>query len=150
MQARRLLSHRRWSGASQQFSALDPTMKLAGIRIDMLRNLYWDVNRMYSGMDSILCEAANLFRLSNLIVAESKQDVDSTPPSMITDLYAGSATQDSIIPTLKAPGDYGMVSTAAQYDTRCAAVTNTEGNWETSTQVAGEETPQSREGLSHL
>lgn len=68
---------------------------------------------------------------------------DTTPPAGVTDLSAGSLTQNAIALTWTAPGDDGMTGTASQYDIRYLAGSTpiTDANWGTATQCTNEPVP---------
>ncbi len=66
---------------------------------------------------------------------------DTTAPSTVTDLAAGSPTSASITLSWTAPGDDGSSGTASSYDVRYSTSTITEANWASATQATGEPTP---------
>ncbi|RED56597.1 fibronectin type III domain-containing protein [Cohnella lupini] len=66
---------------------------------------------------------------------------DTTAPSAITNLSAGTATSTSVPLSWTAPGDDGNTGTAAVYDIRYSTSTITSGNWSSAVQASGEPTP---------
>ncbi len=84
-------------------------------------------------------EVPNWSGLSNIISRTTL--AETTPPSAIANLAAGSPTLSSISLYWSAPGDDGNVGTATQYDIRYATSTITEANWNNATQIANEPTP---------
>jgi len=67
---------------------------------------------------------------------------DTTPPSTIENLAAGSPTTNSITMTWTAPGDDGITGTASQYDIRYSLSRIDNSNWASATQVTGEPLPK--------
>ncbi len=67
---------------------------------------------------------------------------DSTPPSGVTTLSAGSATDSSVTLTWTAVGDDGNAGTASSYDLRYSAAAISEGNISGATPVAGVPIPR--------
>jgi len=84
-------------------------------------------------------EVPNWSGLSN--VAEGTTLADTTPPSQITDLAAGSPTGSSVTLSWTAVGDDGNVGTATGYDVRYSISAITDANWDSATQATGEPTP---------
>jgi hypothetical protein len=72
-------------------------------------------------------EVSNWSKISN--VAEATTLPDTTPPSPITDLTAGSATSWTVSLTWTEPGDDGDTGTAAFYDVRFSINPIDESNW---------------------
>jgi hypothetical protein len=68
---------------------------------------------------------------------------DTTPPSQVTDLAATSPTGSTVTVTWTAPGDDGLVGTAASYELRRAsAAIVTEADWAAATVVGGLSAPK--------
>ncbi len=67
---------------------------------------------------------------------------DTTAPSAVSNLSAGTPTGNSIRLTWTAPGDDGTSGTASSYDIRYSTSPITESNWSSATQVTGEGTPK--------
>ncbi|MDP3965753.1 MAG: fibronectin type III domain-containing protein [bacterium] len=67
---------------------------------------------------------------------------DTTAPSAVSNLSAGTPTGNSIRLTWTAPGDDGTSGTASSYDIRYSTSPITEANWGAATQVSGEGTPK--------
>jgi len=84
-------------------------------------------------------EVPNWSALSN--VASGVTSQESTPPSAIANLGAGSPTEHSIQLNWTAPGDDGNSGTAAQYDIRYSTATITAGNFNSATPVASPPAP---------
>jgi hypothetical protein len=59
----------------------------------------------------------------------------------VTDLTAGSPTENSITLSWTSPGDDGSTGTASQYDIRYATSLIDEGNWDSATQASDEPAP---------
>ncbi|MFD0673432.1 fibronectin type III domain-containing protein [Cohnella sp. GCM10027633] len=66
---------------------------------------------------------------------------DTTAPSAVTNLSAGSATASSVTLSWTAPGDDGATGTAASYDVRYSTSAINSGNWASATQATGEPSP---------
>lgn len=66
---------------------------------------------------------------------------DSIPPAQITTLAAANPTNKSVDLSWTAPGDDGMVRTAASYDIRYSTSPITAANWSSAVQVSGEPLP---------
>ncbi len=67
---------------------------------------------------------------------------DTTAPSPVTNLSAGSPGSNSIVLSWTAPGDDGDSGTATRYDVRYSTATITDANWSSATEATGESTPQ--------
>jgi len=85
-------------------------------------------------------EMPNWSALSN--VASASTTVETTAPSAIANLGAGNETETSIELVWTAPGDDGMLGTAAQYDIRYSTSPIGDANWDQATQVSGEPSPK--------
>jgi len=86
-------------------------------------------------------EVPNWSAISNVIERTTLDE--TTSPSNIADLIAGSPGLNSITLSWTAPGDDGSSGTADQYDIRYSLVPITDANWNSATQVSGEPSPQS-------
>jgi len=84
-------------------------------------------------------EVPNWSALSN--VASGTTLSESTAPSAIANLGAGNPTETSIRLNWTAPGDDGMVGTAAQYDIRYSTAVITAANFNSATAVTTPPTP---------
>ncbi len=62
---------------------------------------------------------------------------DTIPPAAVIDLAAGNAALHSLTLTWTAPGDDGVIGTAASYDIRWSTSTITDANWGSATPVTG-------------
>jgi RHS repeat-associated protein len=67
---------------------------------------------------------------------------DITPPAAVTNLTAGSPTDDSLSLSWTSPGDDGSTGTATSYDMRYSTSPITINNWASATQATGEPAPQ--------
>lgn len=76
-------------------------------------------------------EISNWSPLSNMAMATTGEAEDYSSPSAISDLFAGSATPNSITLTWTAPGDDNYAGTAAQYDIRISTEYISPYEWET-------------------
>lgn len=65
-------------------------------------------------------EVPNVSALSNIATASTAPPPDTTPPADITDLAVTGWTDTSLTLSWTAPGDDGLVGTAAVYDIHCA------------------------------
>ena len=84
-------------------------------------------------------EVPNWSGLSN--VASNATGTETTPPSAIANLGAGSPTEHSIELSWTAPGDDAMVGTAAQYSIRYSTAYLTEANFNSATVVTNPPAP---------
>jgi phosphodiesterase/alkaline phosphatase D-like protein len=84
-------------------------------------------------------EVPNWSGISN--VASGATSTESTPPSAIANLGAGSPTEHSIELSWTAPGDDAMAGTAAQYSIRYSTAYITEANFNSATSVASPPAP---------
>lgn len=84
-------------------------------------------------------EVPNWSGLSN--VASGATSTETTPPSAIANLGAGSPTEHSIELSWSAPGDDAMAGTAAQYSIRYSTAFLTEANFSSATVVSNPPTP---------
>ncbi|MEK7560888.1 MAG: LamG-like jellyroll fold domain-containing protein [Patescibacteria group bacterium] len=66
---------------------------------------------------------------------------DTTAPAAVINLAASNPTASSIDLSWTAPGDDGVVGTAASYDIRYSTAAITDANWDSATQATGEPTP---------
>jgi Tfp pilus assembly protein PilV len=87
-------------------------------------------------------EVPNISAISNVPSGTTSSTPDTTAPSAVSDLAAGSPTTSSLNLTWTAPGDDGSSGTATSYDIRYSTSTITEGNWASATQASGEPSPQ--------
>ncbi len=78
--------------------------------------------------------------LAEVVVYGALQN-EVTAPAAITTLAAGSATSNSVVLTWTAPGDDGIVGTAASYDLRRSTSAITAVNFSTATVVTGAPAP---------
>ncbi len=86
-------------------------------------------------------EVPNWSPISNITTATTKKVVDIIRPSAISDLFAGSATPNSILLTWTAPGDDDYTGTATQYDIRFSTEYITPYNWESNIACPNKPTP---------
>ena len=86
-------------------------------------------------------EVPNWSPISNIAAAMTKKVVDAIRPSAISDLFAGSATPNSILLTWTAPGDDDYTGTATRYDIRFSTEYITPYNWESNIACPGQPTP---------
>ncbi len=85
-------------------------------------------------------EVPNWSNMSNSVSRATTQE--TTPPSAIANLGAGSETFNSVTLTWTAPGDDGNSGTATSYDIRYSTSAITSGNFNSATQVTGEPSPK--------
>jgi hypothetical protein len=89
-------------------------------------------------------EVPNWSALSNVIQKSTLQE--TTPPSTVADLAAGTVTSSTVALTWTSPGDDGNVGTATTYDIRYSTAAITSANWASATQVTGEPSPKTAGG----
>ena len=78
---------------------------------------------------------------SSASCATPSASADTTAPSTVTNLAAGSPAATQITLTWTAPGDDGTSGTATRYDLRYATSALTDGTWSSATEATGEPTP---------
>ena len=85
-------------------------------------------------------EVPNWSALSNIVIKTTNSE--DTPPGLVADLGAGSATATGLTLTWTATGDDGSTGTASEYDIRYSTLPIDAGNWSSATQLTGEPSPQ--------
>ncbi len=85
-------------------------------------------------------EIPNWSAMSNVVQKSTLQD--TTPPSAIANLTAGTATSSSVALAWTAPGDDGASGTATSYDIRYSTSVITASNWASASQATGEPAPK--------
>jgi RHS repeat-associated protein len=77
-----------------------------------------------------------------MVVIGVSAGTDSTAPSAVSNLAAGSPSSNLITLTWTGPGDDGTTGRAWQYDVRYSTSAINSGNWASATQATGEPFPQ--------
>ncbi|MDD5688216.1 MAG: discoidin domain-containing protein [Elusimicrobia bacterium] len=126
-----------WATATQ--CSGEPAPLVAGT------NQSWTVNGLSSGITyyfamKVADEVPNLSGISN-VVSKATNAADTTAPSPINTLTAGSATSNSVALSWTSVGDDGNTGTASVYDIRYANVSINDSNWATATQCSGVPAP---------
>lgn len=87
-------------------------------------------------------ETLNWSAISNVPSGLTTSGGDTTPPSAVTNLAAGSATTSSLTLTWTSVGDDGTSGKATTYDIRYGVSPITSGNWASAPQASGEPAPK--------
>lgn len=97
---------------------------------------------LISGTNTIYAKATDTSgNEKNTSVTVMYNAPDTTPPSNISNLTAGTPTESSIMLSWTAPGDDGDIGTASQYDIRYSISPMNDTNWGNATQVSAEPEP---------
>ena len=125
-----------WSSATQ--CAGEPTPQAAGTSQSLVVTGL-NPNTTYYFAMMTADEVPNWSGMSN--VASGATSTETTAPSAIANLGAGSPTEHSVELSWTAPGDDAMTGTAAQYSIRYSTAYITEANFNAATAVASPPTP---------
>lgn len=112
---------------------------IAGKQID---DTYYPDYRGFTFWESSV-STINIIKNHATLMNGKEELIDMIPPAAVTDLSAAPGVSGKVIKlTWTAPGDDGNIGTATAYITKYNTVPITETNWNASSDVTGEPTPQ--------